>query len=101
MEKEFIRAIVKEPHKDPEWREIKNDLETLQQLVGGCFETLGFTVTSALICNEEGNLLDLEPNIRLWNDMICGTIVIVGVQEDYFTDAPNAAWLCLKTLPTA
>ena len=35
MEKETIKAIVKEPGKDLEWREIRNDLMQLQDLVGG------------------------------------------------------------------
>ena len=49
-----MKILYKKPGEAPEIRDVANDLETLQDLVGGYIETV--TVGNmVIICNEEGN----------------------------------------------
>lgn len=86
---EYIRALVKEPGKDAEVRQVKNELKAFQELVGGFIEPLKFEHQSVLLCNEEGKLMGLPFNFPLWNDIIVGTAVIVGTDGDSFTDVSD------------
>lgn len=60
-----IRVIVKEPTKEPEVREVRNSLPALQAIVGGYIEAINLDGTLLLLCNEEGALSPLPPNILL------------------------------------
>lgn len=72
--------------------DIENKLEALQAAVGGYIETLQLVPDKAvMIVNEEGLLQGLAPNSyasAIAGTMIVGTAVIVGVDEDEFTDVP-------------
>jgi hypothetical protein len=75
-----IKVIIVEPQKPARVEMIKNDLETLQTLVGGYIEYIkedGFDI----IINEEGKLFELEPNFAIYGgqDYIVGTAVFAGV----------------------
>ena len=86
-----MRAIVKEPGKEPIEVLIENDLETLQRIVGGYIEPVTIDEGIVLLCNEEGKLHGLEPNFFLGaiGDLILGTVVIVGAQGDEFVSLPE------------
>lgn len=81
-----IKCIIKRP--DEQYGHVTNisdTLENLQKTVGGYIETLslpGFTI----ICNEEGIMLDLEMNCKVFGFTFYGTIIIVGVKDDEFDD---------------
>ena len=75
-----IEVLYKEPNKNPERRKIANTLEEMQNVVGGYIEIVGYK-GALLICNEEGKLRGLEPNISLGDDIICGSFFIAG--DDY------------------
>ena len=84
-----IRAIVKRP--DEEYghgEEIDNTLEELQRIVGGYIETVSVFDDVLLIVNEEGKFLGLEPNINFYGDVLVGTIIAVGRDEEEFCDLP-------------
>lgn len=87
--KETIMAIIKEPGKPAEVKEIPNTLEKLQEIVGGYIQMIQFDRESALICDEEGKLKGYEVNFPLWNDVIVGTCVIAGVDGEDLTDVPE------------
>lgn len=80
-----MRVIVKEVHKQPEVREVKNELSVLQELVGGYIEVVRVDNDVLLICNEEGKLQGLQPNFSIGHDTIVGTAVFVGFdgKEDF------------------
>lgn len=80
-----MKVIVKEVHKQPEVREVKNDLAELQELVGGYIEVVRVDNDVLLICNEEGKLQGLQPNFSIGHDTIVGTAVFVGFdgKEDF------------------
>ena len=85
-EKETNITILKiEPHKEPEVITIPNTLESLQGLVGGYLEGLGLSPTVHMLLNEEGKLEGLEPNRRFNNDILVGTILIVGRDGEELT----------------
>lgn len=86
-----MRVVVKLPGEKPEVRDINNDLETLQSLVQGYIEHVtmydhGDPASYGLIINEEGKLHNMEPNFRLYTDMILGPAVFIGEAGEEFTD---------------
>lgn len=83
-----MRVIGKKPCKAAEVVHIDNDLEALQDYVGGHIETVTFAEAACLICNEEGRINDMPYNLTMFGQMFFGPILIVGVKEDEFTDCP-------------
>ena len=84
-EEKKIKVVYKEPGKQGEVLEIENKLEEFQRLVGGYIEVVHLWQRFLIICNEEGKLLELEPNLMLENnDVICGPIVVVGDAGEEF-----------------
>ncbi len=82
-----MKAIIKEVGQSPRVEDIKNDLATLQELVGGYIECVMIGQGVVLVVNEEGKLDGLPVNFPLGNDVIVGTAVFVadGFDGD-FTD---------------
>ena len=78
-----MKVIIKEVGKNPEVREIENELSVFQELVGGYIETvtLGDVI---LICNEEGKLNGSPVNFRMGYDTINGTAVFVSSDGENF-----------------
>ena len=82
-----MKAIIKEVGKQPKVEEIKNDLETLQNLVGGYIELVRMGGGVGLIVNEEGKLNGLPVNFPIGIDFVVGTAVFVAYGNDgEFTD---------------
>lgn len=81
-----MRALVKEPGKAAEIKDIKNDLKELQGIVKGYIETVTITSDAVVICNEEGRLLGLPHNCEICGVDFVGTIVLAGVKGDELTD---------------
>jgi len=88
-----MKCIKVEAHKKPEVIESDLHLKSLQEAVDGYIEYIyPFEDDVAIIANEEGKLLGLEPNRALYNDkgeiydIICGTFIIAGVDDDSFTE---------------
>ena len=86
-----MRILVVDPFKRPAVREIDNTLEAMQQLVGGTIQVIyPFDDPVAIVANDEGKMLGLLPNRRLYDDndvaydVICGIFFICGVTEDGF-----------------
>lgn len=98
MEKlpETMRVLVVEPRKPPCVKEIPSGLEGLADTVGGTISaTYPFRDPVALICNDEGRNMGLELNRALYDgrgqvyDVIPGTFVIAGLNDDSFTSLPE------------
>ena len=84
-----IKVIIKRPgeligHKEV----VDNTLKALQELVGGYIETLPIGGRNVLICNDEGKIRNLEPNIKIFfgSDTVHGTVVIAGEDGEEFGD---------------
>ena len=87
-----MRVLAVEPMKAPRVTEIGDELEDLQNAVGGPIETVyPFEDEAVILCNEEGKLEGLELNRSLRDadggicDIIAGTFLIAGLNEDGFT----------------
>ena len=82
-----MKVIIKAPEeKIGHIADIKNELKTLQKIVGGYIEVIPLDETTVCICNEEGKLLNLEPNFNFRYDIICGTVIICSVKYEEFED---------------
>ena len=84
-----MQVIVVEPKKNPEVREIGDSLESMQKIVGGSIQAIyPFAESVALICNEEGKLLNLPLNRALRDDegnvydIISGTFFVCAAPPD-------------------
>jgi hypothetical protein len=82
MEKN-IRVIIVEPHQPAKIDIIPNTLEAKKKIVGGYIECIRFNGFDIII-NEEGKLLDLEPNFAIYEgmDYVAGTAIFAGVNYD-------------------
>ncbi len=82
-ENESSVTILKiEPMCAPEVVTVKNTLHTFQQLVGGFIEVIDVSDSVCILVNEEGKLNWLTPNRRFGGDILVGTILIVGRDEE-------------------
>ena len=60
-----MQVVVVEPKKKPVVQDIDTGLESMQKIVGGSIQAVyPFDEPVALICNEEGKLLNLPLNRR-------------------------------------
>lgn len=73
-----LRVIYKEVGKEPKVIEIEDTLEAKQKLVEGLIEVVPYKNNLLLICNEEGKINNLAPNLQFDYDYIAGNCFIVG-----------------------
>ena len=78
---EKIRIVLKKVAEKPKVMNIENTLEAKQKLVNGLIEVVQITDDILLICNEEGKLENLLPNLVFDYDYIVGDCFFVG--DDY------------------
>ena len=58
-----MRVLVIEPERRPEVREIDDSLKAMQEIVGGLIQPIyPFDEPVALVCNDEGKLMNLPAN---------------------------------------
>ena len=94
--KKKIKVIVKDPEKPARVVWISNTLENLQKTVGGYIETVTISTDVVIICNEEGKLLGLPHNCRLFGCDFVGTLIIAGIDKDEFCSLSDEAIKLLK-----
>lgn len=78
VKEKSIKVLVVEPHMPPYEAIIPNELESLQSMVRGYIEVVPLSNSACIICNENGKLEGLEPNRRLYGDVLVGRFIIVG-----------------------
>lgn len=84
-----MRVLVVGPERRPEAREIDGSLHTMHGIVGGLIQPVyPFDDPVALVCNDEGKLMNLSANRGLRDkdgqiyDIIFGTFFLCGVPTD-------------------
>ena len=85
-----MKILLIEPNKSPVPADIDGTLKSMQTIVGGYIQAVyPFEEPVALICNEEGKLLGLEPNRLLRHpetgavyDVIAGTCFLCSAPPD-------------------
>ena len=89
-----MRVLVVEPEHRPEVKEINDSLKEMQGIVGGYIQAIyPFEEPVALVCNDEGKLMDLPANRGLRDengqiyDIVFGTFFLCGApaDSDHFT----------------
>jgi len=84
MKKEPVIKVLKvEPDKAPKLIEMPNELETMQEIVGGYIQVFPLADDVAIVCNEEGKMNGMELNRPIYYDgkiveIIAGTFFIAG-----------------------
>lgn len=81
---EYIKGMLVSVRGEIRRVEVKNELKALQETVGGHIKTLKLAEGVVLICNEEGKLMNLEPNTHFYT--INGDFLLVGENGDEFGD---------------
>lgn len=86
-----LNVLIVESGKVPREASIKNNLKSLQRVVGGDIEAAyPFDDPVALICNEEGKLQGLPLNRAIYDesgtmyDIMAGTFIVCGLGEEDF-----------------
>lgn len=83
-----MRVLVVEPEHRPEVREINDSLKEMQGIVGGLIQPIYLDDSVALVCNDEGKLMDLPANRGLRDengqmyDIVFGTFFLCGAPAD-------------------
>lgn len=83
-----MRVLVVEPERRPEVREIDDSLKTMQDIVGGLIQPIYLDDPVALVCNDEGKLMNLPANRGLRDkdgqiyDIVFGTFFLCGAPPD-------------------
>lgn len=76
-----MKVVVKKVGQIGEIVEVENTLETWQGIVGGYIQTFPITSDMLIICNEEGKMMGLEPNVEIvvgqCAELIVGDFAIV------------------------
>ena len=85
-----LLVIIKNPGEDPYITHIPNTLESFQAVVGGYIETVTLFKDVVFICNEEGRLKNLQPNVSVGGYDFVGPIVAVGVKGPEFASVKSA-----------
>lgn len=78
MKANMIKVLKIEVGEAPQVKEIPNELDSLQEEVGGLIECVYLDDGCLAIVNEEGKLNGMEPNRRLGTAIICGPFFICG-----------------------
>lgn len=94
-----MKIYIKEPRKSPRSILVPNELEILQQLVGGYIESVTLEPGWTIICNEEGRWRDLPDNCEVYGVNFVGTILFVGVNEDELCNVPFSLAELKQALP--
>ena len=88
MKEEHIKSLKVTPLERPEICYLENKLEFLQKSVSigadyvGLIEIIDLDERACIVCNEEGKLINLMPNRRLGDDIICGVFYVVGQTDE-------------------
>ena len=88
MKEEHIKVLKVAPLEKPEICYVKNELRELQEAVSigadyvGLIEILDLDERTCIVCNEEGKLINLMPNRRIGDDIICGVFYVTGQNDE-------------------
>lgn len=75
------KILYKKVGKEPIVTTVEDTLEAKQKLVGGLIEIVSLDENTLLVCNEEGKILNMPPNLLFDYDYIAGDCFLIG--DDY------------------
>ena len=74
----LLRIVYVEPHQKPYIADVQNDLEHLQQAVGGLIEVIYNEDGTLIVGNEESKLNGMDGNRRLGQTILAGPFFVCG-----------------------
>lgn len=77
-----IRVLKVEPNKHPDESMLENELEAMQEAVGGYIDIVSLEGGVCILLNDEGKLIGLEGNRRIGNDIIVGNFYVCGSNDE-------------------
>lgn len=81
----MIRVVVKEPGKPAEAREIENNLETFQKILGEHIADIAIGTKTHILIDSEGKRKQKPFNFTLGqNDYVAGTAIFLAVNGEGF-----------------
>lgn len=80
----MLRVLMVEPHESPHELFITDQLDDLQETVGGLIEVIGNGDGTLIVCNDEAKLNGMDGNRRLNGDVIAGPFFVVGEDGENF-----------------
>ena len=95
-----MKVLIKNVGENTKIADVENDLQSLQNLVGGYIEALPLTKDVLLICNEEGKLKGLPVNFNIVIngkiESIVGNVFFVGKNDSDFDSLTNEQIVILQ-----
>ena len=85
----MLRVLMVEPHESPHELFITDQLDDLQETVGGLIEVIGNGDGTLLVCNDEAKLNGMDGNRRIDGDVIAGSFFVVGEDGENFRSLTN------------
>lgn len=82
MKENKIRVLKVEPSKHPEEFMLENELEAMQEAVGGYIDIVSLEGGVCVLLNDEGKLIGMEGNRRIGNDIIVGNFYVCGSNDE-------------------
>ena len=82
MKENKIRVLKVEPNKHPEEFMLENELEAMQEAVGGYIDIVSLEGGVCILLNDEGKLIGLDGNRRIGNDIIVGNFYVCGSNDE-------------------
>ena len=101
-----IKVVLVRPGEASSIEEIDSSLHSMQHIVGGLIQAIyPFEDDVALVCNDDGKLLGLEPNRALIYgrrayDIIAGTFFVCGIAGENFASLTPAQLTKYQTMFT-
>ena len=91
-----ITVLKVSPHKKPEVVTLKNELSALQEAVSSgvkdyhhLIQLVGVEEGVVLLLNDEGKLIDFEPDRRFGQDVLVGDFYVVGTDGENLASLPQ------------
>ena len=79
-----MRIVVKNVGCNPKVKEIEGSLQEMQKIVGGYIQCMPFPNNILCVLNEEGKLMNLQPNFVYNSDVIVGNVFFCSAGEEEF-----------------
>lgn len=92
MKENKIKVLKVDPSKYPEEFMLENELEAMQEAVGGYIDIVSLEGGVCILLNDEGKLIGLEGNRRIGNDMFS---VPRGYSDGFVQWCKQVIALCL------
>lgn len=82
MKENKIRVLKVKPNKHLEEFMLENELEAMQEAVGGYIDIVSLEGGVCILLNDEGKLIGLDGNRRIGDDIIVGNFYVCGSNDE-------------------